>query len=167
MPCTWGWLLHRCFSSLWPILAATHQALFAKSCFAPANTSERLSWHYWSSVYDLVLFIWPCDSLPPALVIWSLDSLLLLLSAACLDLSLVKRLWVWTCLYHPCRCYMTFACLTLSFNKSCKWIPMPQTLRYTMAEKRNIMFGSWKTYICNKKQTLWVSWYLGGVFELC
>ncbi len=102
--------------------------------FYPSYTSEHLSWYYWSSVYDQGLFIWPCDSLPPALVIWSLDCLLLLLSAACLDLSLVKRLWVWTCLYHPCRCYLIFACLTLSFNKSCKWIHMPQTLRYRMSQ---------------------------------
>ncbi len=143
MPCTWDWLLHRCFSSLWTILAATHQALFAKSCFAPANTSERLSWHYWSSVYDLGLFIWPCDSLPPALVIWSLDCLLLLLSAAYLDLSLVKRLWVWTYLYHPCRCYLTFACLTLLFNKSCKWIPMPQTLHYINEQITLNLFLKW------------------------
>ncbi len=56
---------------------------------APANISERSSWYFWSSVYDLGLFTWLCDSLPPALVTWYLDYLLLLLSAACLDLSLV------------------------------------------------------------------------------
>ncbi len=56
---------------------------------APANISERSSCYCWSFVYDLGLFTWPCDSLPPALVIWYLDCLLLLLSAACPDLSLV------------------------------------------------------------------------------
>ncbi len=133
MPCTWDWLLHRCFSYLWPILAATHQALFAKSCFAPANTSERLSCYYWSSVYDLGLFIWPCDSLPPALVIWLISRLSITSPVCRLPRPKPgKRLWVWTCLYYPCRCCLIFACLTLPFNKSCKWIPMPQTLRYNM-----------------------------------
>ncbi len=32
-----------------------------------------------------------------------------------------------------------------------------------MAEKLNIMFGSWKTYICNKKETLRV-FYIWKVF---
>ncbi len=123
MHCTWDWLLHRCFPSLWPIKLPLNRQL-CEVLFLPARPTFLSVLPVTTDLCvrprTVYLTLWfsaacPCD----------LISGLSTTSPVC-RLPRPKpgnRLWVWSCLHYPCRWYPIFACLTLSLIKAANGSP--------------------------------------------
>ncbi len=123
--------LHRCFVLTLVLISCSPNHLIAKSCSA-MQTFPSVSTVYdspcmtWTVYWTLILCRLP-TLIQPAFVIW-----LLWVFAASPDPK--PELWFWFCLAYVVfeACDWTLPVwLSFCFNKSCTWILMPLTPRYT------------------------------------